>query len=370
MNEQALEIAVSFIKPWEGLCLRAYPDPASPLSKALSARNLLAKYKRGEAEIPADLRSLSGAPWTLFYGETQGITEGMTGTLEQAESRLKARVQRFMQEVLKASPKLAEQAPEALAAATSLSYNIGMGDEHHNPPIPGYATSTLRKKIAVEDWQAAADAILLWNRAGGQVVDGLVNRRKAERELFLSAFTKPASVPKVDTSKANTPIVAEKPVIVENKSGGIMSKLWALLALFKKGSAVANPALWRLGQVTGNMLGALILAIVQTAKVFGYELPIDTAMAYAVGGGIISIANAIIPVITSKRIGLSVAPEQAGAGIPSPVEPEAQPEAPSVQHVSISDVATAVADVGEWLAKAHANATGERRADDESYRGV
>lgn len=368
MNEQALKLAVDFIKPWEGLCLKSYPDPASPLSKALSARNLLAKYKRGEAAIPADLRALSGKPWTIGYGETQGIVEGMVWTLEQAESRLKARVQGFMQAVVRASPKLAMQGPEAIAACTSLAYNTGMGAEDSpHGPIPGYLTSTVRKKIATEDWQSAAEAILMWNRAGGQVVSGLVNRRKAEREMFLKAFaTKPTIV--VAEAPANE---AEKPVVIEEKnSGGIMSKLWALLALFKKGNAVANPALWRAGQVTGNMLGALILAIVQTAKVFGYELPVDTATAYAVGGGIVSITNAIVTVVTSKHVGVSVAPEQVGTSLPTPDEPEEAPSLPSLDSPNMVDTITAVAGgIESWLQTAHANVN-NRRTEDATYYGV
>ena len=36
------------------------------------------------------------------------------------------------------------------------------------------------------DKENAGDAFLLWNKAGGKVLKGLVNRRKKERELFLS----------------------------------------------------------------------------------------------------------------------------------------------------------------------------------------
>ncbi|MGI1239453.1 glycoside hydrolase family protein [Klebsiella quasipneumoniae subsp. similipneumoniae] len=36
------------------------------------------------------------------------------------------------------------------------------------------------------DVKGAADAFLSWNRSGGKVMAGLTNRRKAEREVFLS----------------------------------------------------------------------------------------------------------------------------------------------------------------------------------------
>lgn len=365
MNEKALALAVEFIKPWEGLCLRAYPDPASPLSKALSARNLLAKYKRGEASIPDDLRALSGKPWSLGYGETQGISEGMTWTLEQAQSRLNARVKGFMQAVLKASPKLSTQAPEALAAATSLCYNIGLGDEHHNPPIPGYTTSTVRKKIAVEDWQAAADAILLWNRAGGQVVDGLKNRRKAEREMFLKAFATKAGPTK------DVPVVDKPVVIEENKKGGsIMNKIMALLNLFRKGKSVADPALWKKGQVSATAVAVAIMAAVQVAKAFGLDIGVDDGLATTIAAVLVGIGNIVVTFISSKKVGATAegaGQEQAGAEVQPDSEPE--PDAPEVQRVDSPAVADVIADVGAWLAKAHAD-VGQQRAEDASYYGT
>ncbi|MFM6190606.1 glycoside hydrolase family protein, partial [Planktothrix sp.] len=35
------------------------------------------------------------------------------------------------------------------------------------------------------DFQGAADQFPRWNKAGGQVLEGLTRRRKAERALFL-----------------------------------------------------------------------------------------------------------------------------------------------------------------------------------------
>ena len=42
------------------------------------------------------------------------------------------------------------------------------------------------KKIAQEDMQGAAAAFKLWNQAKGKVMQGLINRRQAEVNLFLS----------------------------------------------------------------------------------------------------------------------------------------------------------------------------------------
>ena len=62
-------------------------------------------------------------------------------------------------------------------AIISLTYNIG---------VNGFKRSSVLKWLKQGDKQNAADAFLLWNKAGGKVLKGLINRRKKERELFLS----------------------------------------------------------------------------------------------------------------------------------------------------------------------------------------
>ncbi|MDW1238129.1 glycoside hydrolase family protein, partial [Klebsiella pneumoniae] len=53
--------------------------------------------------------------------------------------------------------------------------------------LPDGAETTLTmKKLNAGDVNGAADAFLSWNRSGGKVMAGLTNRRKAEREVFLS----------------------------------------------------------------------------------------------------------------------------------------------------------------------------------------
>ncbi|MDU4063032.1 MAG: lysozyme [Acinetobacter baumannii] len=61
-------------------------------------------------------------------------------------------------------------------ALVSLTYNIGSG---------AFNNSTLLKKLNKGDYQGAADQFLVWNKAGGKVMKGLVRRREAERALFL-----------------------------------------------------------------------------------------------------------------------------------------------------------------------------------------
>ena len=62
----------------------------------------------------------------------------------------------------------------------ALVYNIGSGN---------FAQSTVLKRLNITvtpDYLAAADALRMWNKVAGEVNPGLVRRREAERELFLS----------------------------------------------------------------------------------------------------------------------------------------------------------------------------------------
>ena len=62
-------------------------------------------------------------------------------------------------------------------AMVLLCYNIGKS---------GFAKSSVVRNFNLGNIQRAADSFLLWNKAGGRVVQGLVNRRNKERGLFLS----------------------------------------------------------------------------------------------------------------------------------------------------------------------------------------
>ncbi len=175
--DDAVSIAKKLIRPLESLELRAYPDPDSPLSKELAKHGILRKFKDGKLELPDYLQALSGAPWTIGYGRTEGVKQGDTTTLEEAENDLDRQVRGRVQDVLKAAPKLSTQAGEKIAACVSLQYNIGQN---------AFRTSTVAKMIAKGDWEAAAKAFGLFIYDNGHIVQGLINRRKVESDLFRS----------------------------------------------------------------------------------------------------------------------------------------------------------------------------------------
>lgn len=63
---------------------------------------------------------------------------------------------------------------ETHAAFISFAFNVGAGK---------FCSSTLSRKARAGDLAGACAELSKWTRAGGQVLPGLVKRRKAEREL-------------------------------------------------------------------------------------------------------------------------------------------------------------------------------------------
>lgn len=116
--------------------------------------------------------------WTIGWGETLGVGPNMVWTQEHADAVLRQRVGQFMLAVLARCPVLHLEPPGRTVAATSLAYNIGLG---------AFAASSVRRFSDLEQWELAAKAFLLWNKAGGRVVRGLDVRRRAESGIFLEA---------------------------------------------------------------------------------------------------------------------------------------------------------------------------------------
>lgn len=113
--------------------------------------------------------------WTICNGETLGVTPGMRETVEGCAARDEAALIRHAEPVLACTPSLRGH-PNQLSAAISLAYNIGTG---------AWCRSTVDRRFDAGQWRAACDAFLMWNKAGGQVVNGLDRRRRAERDLCL-----------------------------------------------------------------------------------------------------------------------------------------------------------------------------------------
>lgn len=123
----------------------------------------------------------AGVP-TIGYGSTF-YDDGRKVTLqdapiskERAEDLLQFSLyHQFLPATLRQCPVLVAH-DKKLSAVVSFVYNLGAGR---------LQSSTLRRKINAQEWDAASNEFLKWNKGGGKVLRGLDLRRKAERALFL-----------------------------------------------------------------------------------------------------------------------------------------------------------------------------------------
>jgi len=155
---------ITKVKAHEAFREYAYPDPASPLAKECRKRGFT-KLRWGFepaagiiAKLPQDLRKIHGNPWTIGYGETQGVTYDMRWSKDEAHRHLVARLQEFENGVL-AMCTLAPN-PNECAALVSFAYNAGLG---------GLKKSSVLRNHNAGNKDAAARAFNLWTKAGGQV---------------------------------------------------------------------------------------------------------------------------------------------------------------------------------------------------------
>lgn len=127
-------------------------------------------------------KALESEPYyTIGYGHYgPDVLPGSCITQEQATEYLKADLAKFEKHV-DAAGKWGQHQFDALV---SFTYNCGPGN--------------LKKLVRNRTKAQIADAILLYCKAGGLVLQGLVRRRKAERGIFL---LDPLELPKPVTPK-------------------------------------------------------------------------------------------------------------------------------------------------------------------------
>ncbi|MFY9349304.1 MAG: lysozyme [Sphingobium sp.] len=113
-----------------------------------------------------------GVP-TVCYGETRVAMRRYSDA--ECTAMLEKAVRGFAEPVARCSPTIADR-PYQLAAATSLAYNIG---------VAAYCRSTADRRFDARDFKGGCAAMKFWNKAGGRVWQGLVNRRAAEYRLCM-----------------------------------------------------------------------------------------------------------------------------------------------------------------------------------------
>lgn len=137
-------LAVGLVGAWEGLRTKAYRD-------------------------------VVGIP-TVCFGETRGVKMGDQYTVEECKAMLGDALAEFETNMRRCLTSPDSIPDKPYVAFLSLSYNIGNR---------AFCGSTVARKANAGDLKGACDAILAWNKAGGRVIPGLVNRRKDERKLCL-----------------------------------------------------------------------------------------------------------------------------------------------------------------------------------------
>lgn len=153
---------INLIKSFEGLGLKAYPDPAT-----------------------------GGKPYTIGHGTTiypsgMPVKLGDTCTAQQAMDYLRNDLKKFEKMVDSAVTVPLSQGH--YDAMVSIVYNVGPGSKTKSGIIrlKDGSPSTLLRKLNSSDYLGAADEFLKWVSPGSNVEAGLRRRRQAERQLFLS----------------------------------------------------------------------------------------------------------------------------------------------------------------------------------------
>jgi lysozyme len=139
---------VAFLKPWEGLMTKPYRDIVGVV--------------------------------TWCYGETQG--EAKTSySPKECSDLLAARIQDYYGPISACwGPEVEARMTDNMRIAfTSSAYNFGTG---------AFCKSSMVRLLKDGEFRAACDALMLYVRAGGRVIRGLVNRRSAERKLCLQGL--------------------------------------------------------------------------------------------------------------------------------------------------------------------------------------
>jgi len=132
--------------------------------------------------------------WTIGYGFTSGVRPGQHMTPAQADARLGTELLRYEDAVVQACIIAPNQ--NQFDALVCFAWNVGTS---------GMAGSSVIKAHNRGDFQSAARAFGLWNKAGGKVWPGLTRRRAAESALYLKPVPVPQQLPAQPIGRPDEP---------------------------------------------------------------------------------------------------------------------------------------------------------------------
>ena len=155
------EAGIQLIKDFEGCHSSPYLCPAK-----------LWTIGYGHVLYPQQARMKTEERVSLCLKEDHAKVWGTDEIIELLEKDLL----RFESGVLRLCPSAADNQCH-FDALVSFSFNVGLGN---------LQASTLRMKYNRDDFEGAANEFPKWRKANGQVLQGLVRRREAEKSLFES----------------------------------------------------------------------------------------------------------------------------------------------------------------------------------------
>ena len=131
--------------------------------------SLIQKFEGCELEA----YQCSAGVWTIGYGHTKDVLEGMTITKEQAEQMLVDELHEYENYINEyVTVALSQNQFDALV---SWVYNLGPAN---------LKVSTMLKVLNKGQYEEVPAQMKRWNKAGGKVLEGLIRRREAEACLF------------------------------------------------------------------------------------------------------------------------------------------------------------------------------------------
>jgi lysozyme len=160
-----------------------------------------------------------GVP-TWGWGHTGGVVVGQHITQAKADELLKQDLQRFVGYVNALGLKLNQNQFDALV---SFSFNLG--------------PANLNELVKGRSFSQIADVIPQYCHAGGEVLDGLVKRRAAEKALFLKPVPVVHPYPGHPVKKGSTNTIAIKLIQVKvgvTSDGVFGDKTLAAVKKFQK----------------------------------------------------------------------------------------------------------------------------------------
>jgi len=153
----------------EGRRRFGYPDPKSPLARAFP--RLRWGFAAARTLVPAEtLEKYDGKPWTCGIGQTgPNITMDTQWTDQEIERNFRTALVPYVRAVNRGIK--VETAQNEFDAFVSFAYNVGTA---------GFLGSTALKAHNRGDREAAARALLLWNKPAM-----IIGRRESERLQYL-----------------------------------------------------------------------------------------------------------------------------------------------------------------------------------------